>query len=260
MKSFDVSGCFSNNEYLLDTHVFTVKTVNKSEAIELAEISGDGAYGNVYFEAKTGHIIHELEGRKTVLNNKTDVKCQIFSPRKNYKHETLMGAPIYTEEDYKDIPFGVLLEGLSKEAMERNKEIISFECIAYGVDPSLVSTKEMLDTTEIGDRWVNENGVAIEHTSEDIKWEDTKHPFPSEVSKDILSSELVSMKWIWQIGPNKDVLVYFRHEWDEIKNWTEEECKNEIIKCKYWEQSDMNSWEEFEQSLKEAFEERLKVK
>lgn len=259
MKSFDVYGCFGNDEYILDSYAFTVKTVNKSEAMELAKMSG-GAYGEVYFEAQTGHIIHELDKRKIVLNHIPDIKCQIFSPRKNHKHETLMGAPIYTDEDYKDIPFSVLLEGIKKEAIERNKEIVYFECYAFGVNPSLVSTKEMLDTTEIGDRWVNENGVAIEHTSEGIKWEDTQRSFPSEVSKDTLGSELLSMKWIWQIGPNKDTLVYFRYQWDDIKNWTEDECKQEIIKHKYWEQCDMDSWEAFEKSTQEAFEKNLKVK
>ncbi|PEB42226.1 hypothetical protein [Bacillus pseudomycoides] len=246
MKSFDVSGCFHNDGYLLDTYVFSVKTENKSEAIELAR---NAECGKIYFEAKTGHVVHELEGLKTVLNDKKDVKCQILSPRENHKHETLVGAPIYTDEDYKDILFNELLEALSNEAVERDKERVSFECLAFGVNPSLISVKEMLATTEIGDRWVNENGVAIEHTNEGIKWENTNRPFPSEVTKEILSSELLSMKWIWQIGPNKDTLVYFCYAWDEIKSWTEDECKKEIIKHKYWEQLDMNSWEEFEKGM-----------
>ncbi|PDY14173.1 hypothetical protein COO16_04215 [Bacillus pseudomycoides] len=140
MKSFDVSGCFHNDGFFLDTYVFSVKTKNKSEAIELAR---NAECGKIYFEARTGHVIHELEGLKTVLNDKKDVKCQILSPRKNHEHETFMGAPLYTEEDYKDIPFSELLEALSKEAIERNKERVSFECLAFGVNPSLVSTKEM---------------------------------------------------------------------------------------------------------------------
>lgn len=33
------------------------------------------------------------------------------------------------------------------------------------------NTQQMLAITEIGDKWINENGVIIEHKSEGIKWE-----------------------------------------------------------------------------------------
>lgn len=124
-------------------------------------------------------------------------------------------------------------------------EVINFDYGAYGVEQIPIGTQEMLAVTEIGDRWVNENGIAIEHTQEGIKWEATNLMFLNEINEEMMRSEVLSRKWTYKLGPNKECLVYFQYSWDEIKNWTEDECKIEIKKHKYWEQCDMNSWEEF---------------
>lgn len=219
-------------------HSFISEIKNGKDDVESKFEQELSPFINVYYCKESEAITVE------VTKNKFFNKAWVSDFRYYFGSKDVL---VRDESDETSITEQRFIELIKKDYEEylRCNEMINFDYGAYGTEQITVGTKEMLAVTEIGDRWVNENDITIEHTQEGIKWEATNRSFPIEMTKGILSSEILSMKWTWKLGRNKECLVYFQYPWDEIKNWTEVDCEKEIQRHKYWEQLNMNSWEEF---------------
>lgn len=103
-------------------------------------------------------------------------------------------------------------------------DILTFECVSYGVNPFPMNARELLLYTDIGDRWVNSEGVSIEHTKNGMRWEDSNELFSEEEAKD-MRSHVNTVTWTKQMSDCRHGLLNMGYKWEEVRYWTEAECE-----------------------------------
>ncbi|MCU5081022.1 hypothetical protein OB985_26185 [Bacillus cereus] len=126
-------------------------------------------------------------------------------------------------DDVEKINKNQFIEELEDEYTEYfiENKILTFESIAYGISDAAISTRKMLEVSEIGDRWINENQEAIEHRTEGIKWADSEQNF-------LVDTEISNMIWTQKTGEFKQMLLNMNYPKHVIKNWTEKKCEIEV--------------------------------
>jgi hypothetical protein len=131
MNRYTVTGVFHNEDYEISIKVDEIEAPNEIEANELANKMN---LGKVYYGMGTPELIHEYQGKHKFIDEKSIEYCKKAEPRTNLTHETLMGFPVYTNEDYVEVSLNTLIKAQFKEAIERGKDYIFFENIAYGIE------------------------------------------------------------------------------------------------------------------------------
>ncbi|MCU7667697.1 hypothetical protein [Bacillus thuringiensis] len=248
--TIDFLFCEGNFSMVVNTnHIFEVTSEEAKKKLSSSLEGKISRFLNPYYDKEENKIVIEIidngffdEAWVSNFSYYDETKGEYLNidglyPVQNPKCETSV-----SEEEFK-----TLIKNEYKEYLE-SKECLTFESVSYGVNSVSLTTKEMLLNTEIGDRWVNMNGVAIEHREEGIQWETTNRPFPRKITKEIASSEITTMEWVFQPGKYKECLFYFQYSSDVIEDWTESDCKKEIHRN--WESFNVDmSLEEFEAQL-----------
>lgn len=132
-KNFKMTKYFHNEGYGIDIFVNNM-LIEASDREEALKIAGTFETGKVFYDSNNGNFKYQTKGELVTLGEEDINYCEVFSPRKDFKHEVLMGYPVFDKEDYKPIRFSELIKATNKEAIECNKDNIYFESLAYGVE------------------------------------------------------------------------------------------------------------------------------
>lgn len=131
MEKFNVYGVFQNNEYLMNVIVDVIDAENHENAMDIVcEMN----LGTVKFNAHQNAFYHIHNGETKLLNEDKIIHCEVCDPRKKIVEIPVLNIPIYPSEDYEKITLNQLIQGILKEVFEKDKEFISFESIAFGVN------------------------------------------------------------------------------------------------------------------------------
>ncbi|MCM3405498.1 hypothetical protein [Cytobacillus oceanisediminis] len=132
-KKYRLTEYFHNEGYGIDIFA-NKKLIEASDREEALKIAGTFETGKVFYDSNNGNFIYQTKDELVTLDEVDINYCEVFSPRKDYKHEVLMGSPVFDKEDFKPIRFNELIRATYKEAIECNKDNIYFESLAYGVE------------------------------------------------------------------------------------------------------------------------------
>lgn len=131
MEKFNVYGVFQYNEYLMDVIIDVVDAEDHENAMDIV---CEMKLGKVLFDTNQNAFYHINNGETKILNDNKIIHCEVCDPRKKIVEIPLIKIPVYPSEEYKEITLNQLVRGILKETFENNKEFISFESIAFGVN------------------------------------------------------------------------------------------------------------------------------
>ncbi|OAB35441.1 hypothetical protein [Paenibacillus macquariensis] len=131
MEKFNIYGVFQNNEYLMNVIVDVIDAEDQENAMDIVcEMN----LGTVIFDANQNAFFHIHNGETKILNDDKIIHCEVCDPRKKIVEIPILKIPIYSSKDYEEITLNQLVRGILKEVFEKDKEFISFESIAFGVN------------------------------------------------------------------------------------------------------------------------------
>lgn len=130
MEKFNVYGVFQNNEYLMNVIIDVIDAEDRENGMDIVcEMN----LGTVIFDANQDAFYHIQNAETKIVNEDKIIKCEVCDPSNKIVEIPLLKTPVYPIEDYKEVTLNQLIRGILKESFEINKEIITFECIAFGV-------------------------------------------------------------------------------------------------------------------------------
>lgn len=102
-KDYLISGVFEKDDFSIE---FPVKSIKASTDDEAKEIGQHMDLGEIVYNVKSRILFHNYDGNVTAITKQNEkVRFELLEPRKNFKHETLLGVPIMDSEDYKQLSF-----------------------------------------------------------------------------------------------------------------------------------------------------------
>ncbi|HFK1765672.1 TPA: hypothetical protein ACGXQA_004243 [Bacillus mobilis] len=226
----DFEFCNGNLSFVVNTnHIFMVENNDKKKEWETFYEGEISRCLSLYYHKETEEILIDII-KNDYFDEAWITEFQYYDERKggylNFGGLHPVQNPKCETKVSKE-QFIKILKEEYKEYLELH-DILTFESIAYGVNPALINTKEMVSKSVIGDRWVNEEGIAVEHTVEGLKWEKTNHLFTNEITKELNGNEAEVMKWIPKMSECRKGLHVMGFPKEKINYWTEKQCEEEF--------------------------------
>lgn len=131
-KEYLLSGVFDSDGFSITVPVHVVVEANPKK---IKDIGDKSKYGEIYYDVKSRNLFHDLDGNITfITKHNENVHCEILKLRQNFDHETLLGLPIFEQEDYEQLSFSDWENKLFAYCEEEGIEQYYFNSIGYRHD------------------------------------------------------------------------------------------------------------------------------
>ncbi|MDH6372766.1 hypothetical protein M2444_004595 [Paenibacillus sp. PastF-3] len=131
MKKVNVYGVYQYNEYLINVIVGVIDAKDDEDAMDIVS---EMKLGTVIFDLNQNTFYHIQNEESKILNEENIFKCEVCDSSKKIVEIPLLKTPVYPINGYIEITLNQLTRGILKELFEMNKDFISFDCIAFGVN------------------------------------------------------------------------------------------------------------------------------